>query len=58
MNNSYDFMNSVTDTERRMISTAFKDLLQFYVVTFADTSIAPLKYITPRPATPPKPLPA
>jgi hypothetical protein len=47
MNNAYDFMNSVTGNERRMLEVAFRDLLQYYAITFTDFTIAPLKYITP-----------
>lgn len=47
MNNAYDFMNSVTGNERRMIETAFRDLLKFYYVKFTNFVVAPLKYITP-----------
>ena len=42
----YTFMNSVTSNERRMIEVAFKDLLTFYSVQFADYKIKPIKYIT------------
>jgi len=42
---AYDFMNSVTGNERRMLETAFQDLLAFYITKFTDFSIAPLKYI-------------
>jgi hypothetical protein len=44
--NAYNFMNSVTSNERRMIEVAFKDLLTFYTVQFADYKIKPIKYIT------------
>ena len=44
--NAYNFMNSVTSNERRMIEVAFKDLLTFYSVQFADYKIKPIKYIT------------
>jgi hypothetical protein len=49
MNNAYDFMNSVTGNERRMLEMAFRDLLQFYTIQFTDFSIEPLKYIQPIP---------
>lgn len=42
---AYQFMSSVTSNERRMIGTAFRDLLQNYQVKFIDTSIKPLTYI-------------
>jgi hypothetical protein len=44
---AYQFMASVTSNERRMIESAFKDLLTYYVVTFTDFSIKPLLYIVP-----------
>lgn len=44
--NAYNFMNSVASNERRMIEVAFKDLLTFYSVQFADFKIKPIKYIT------------
>jgi len=47
MNNAYDFMNSITGNERRMLETAFRDLLEYYYVKFTDFVVAPLKYITP-----------
>jgi hypothetical protein len=43
--NSYQFMNSVTSNERRMISEAFQMLLEYYMITFADYSIKPLQYL-------------
>lgn len=49
MNNAYDFMNSVTGNERRMLETAFQDLLQYYMIKFTDFSVVALKYITPSP---------
>lgn len=42
---AYDFMNSVTGNERRMLETAFQDLLAFYITKFTDFSITPLKYV-------------
>jgi hypothetical protein len=42
---AYDFMNSVTGNERRMLEVAFKDLLTLYRIQFTDFSIAPLEYI-------------
>lgn len=47
MNNAYDFMNSVTGDERKVLETVFMDLFQFYMVKFTDFSILPLKYVTP-----------
>jgi hypothetical protein len=44
MNNAYDFMNSVTDNERQMLKTAFRDLFQFYIIAFADFTVKPLTY--------------
>jgi hypothetical protein len=45
ISNAYAFMNSVTGNERRMLSTAFQDLLTFYMTKFTDFIINPLKYI-------------
>jgi hypothetical protein len=45
MTNAYNFMNSVTGNERRMLEVAFKDLLEFYIVKFTDFSIIPIEYI-------------
>lgn len=42
--NAYDFMNSVTNNERRMISEAFKILLEFYITKFEDFNITLIKY--------------
>ena len=42
---AYDFMNSVTGNERRMLEVAFMDLLKNYVIKFTDYSILPLEYI-------------
>jgi hypothetical protein len=44
MKNAYDVMNSTTGNERRMLSTAFKDLLEFYIVKYTDFEITPIKY--------------
>jgi hypothetical protein len=43
--NAYQFMNSVTGNERRMLETAFRDLLAYYIIKFVDFSIKPLEYI-------------
>ena len=43
---AYQFMNSVTGNERRMLETAFRDLLEFYIIDFPDTSILPLEYVS------------
>jgi hypothetical protein len=45
--NAYQFMASVTNNERRMLETAFRDLLEFYMIKFTDFSIKPLQYIMP-----------
>jgi hypothetical protein len=45
INNSYQFMNSVTGNERRMIETAFQDLFEFYMTQFTDFSIKPAVYV-------------
>lgn len=50
MNNAYDFMNSVTGSERRMLETVFMDLLEYYMIKFTNFVVAPLEYITPRTA--------
>lgn len=57
MNNAYDFMNSITGNERRMLETAFMDLFEFYAIKFSDFSILPLEYITPRPVKETVPIP-
>lgn len=44
--NAYEFMNSVVSDERRRISTAFKDMLEFYEQEFNNFDIAPIKYVT------------
>jgi hypothetical protein len=44
MKNAYDFMNSVTGNERRMLETAFRDLLEFYKTKFEEFTIIPTKY--------------
>ena len=43
--NAYQFMNSATGNERRMLEVAFRDLLQYYYITFQNFTIAPLQYI-------------
>lgn len=45
MTNAYNFMNSVTGSERRMLETAFMDLFRFYMPQFSDFRIKPLKYV-------------
>jgi hypothetical protein len=45
MTNAYNFMNSVTGNERRMLEVAFRDLLTFYIIKFTDFSVLPLTYI-------------
>jgi hypothetical protein len=47
MTNAYNFMNSVTDNERRMLEIAFQDLMKYYIVKFMDYSVKPLTYIAP-----------
>lgn len=42
---AYNFMNSVTANERRMLEVAFKDLLAFYMIKFTDFSVKPLEYV-------------
>lgn len=46
MKNAYDFMNSVTDNERRMVEVAFMDLMQVWPQQFASFEVAPLTYVT------------
>jgi hypothetical protein len=43
--NAYQFMNSVTGNERRILSEAFQKLLELYVIKFTDFTIKPLQYI-------------
>lgn len=47
MTNAYNFMNSVTGNERRMLEIAFRDMLEYYIVKFTDFSVKPLTYIAP-----------
>jgi len=47
MTNAYNFMNSVTGNERRMLEIAFRDMLQYYIVKFADFTVKPLTYVAP-----------
>jgi hypothetical protein len=44
--NAYQFMNSITGNERRILSEAFQTLLEFYMIPFTNFSINPLQYIT------------
>ena len=44
MTNAYNFMNSVTGNERRMLEVAFRDMLAFYIVKFEDFTIGILEY--------------
>lgn len=58
MQNAYDFMNSVTGNEKRMLETAFQDLLKFYYTKFTNFVVDPLKYVgTTPPAAKPTPTP-
>jgi len=45
MSNAYQFMSSATGNERRMLEVAFRDLLEYYYVTFQNFTIMPLQYI-------------
>jgi hypothetical protein len=45
MTNAYQFMNSATGNERRMLEVAFRDLLTYYITPFQNFTIAPLRYI-------------
>ena len=44
---AYQFMASITNNERRMIETAFRDLLEYYMIKFTDFTISPLQYVVP-----------
>jgi len=46
MTNAYDFMNSVTDDERKALETAFMDVMQVWPQQFTDYAVAPLTYVT------------
>jgi hypothetical protein len=46
MKNAYDFMNSTVSNERRMLEVAFKDLLEYYNISFDDFSISPILYVS------------
>jgi len=52
MTNAYNFMNSLTGNERRMLEIAFKDLLEYDIVKFTNFAVAPLTYIAPVTQTP------
>lgn len=53
MTNAYNFMNSVTGNERRMLEVAFRDIMTFYLIQFADFTVLPLTYVgTPASNTP------
>jgi hypothetical protein len=45
MTNAYQFMNSATGNERRMLEVAFSDLLELYTPSFQNFIISPLQYI-------------
>jgi hypothetical protein len=53
MTNAYNFMSSVTGTERRKLKEVFVNLFEFYPVKFTDFTIAPLKYIEDVPVNKP-----
>lgn len=42
---AYNFMNSVTSNERKMLEIAFRDLFTYYPVQFTNYRILPLQYI-------------
>ena len=44
---AYQFMASVTNNERRIISEVWQILLQNYIVKFTDFTIQPLQYVVP-----------
>ena len=45
MTEAYNFMNSVTQTERDSIKSAFMDIFKYYPIEFSDVTIKPLTYI-------------
>jgi len=45
MNNAYQFMNSVTGNERRMLEVVFRDLLEYYYIQYQNITITPLQYV-------------
>ena len=47
--NAYNFMNSVTGNERRILEVAFMDLLEFYSTQFTNFEVDPLKYVGEQP---------
>jgi hypothetical protein len=53
MTNAYNFMSSVTGTERRKLKEVFVNLFEFYPAKFADFTIAPLKYVEDVPVNKP-----
>jgi hypothetical protein len=53
MTNAYNFMSSVTGTERRKLKEVFINLFEFYPVKFTDFTIAPLKYVEDVPVNKP-----
>jgi hypothetical protein len=44
--NAYQFMNSITGNERKILSEAFQALLEYYMTPFSNFLIAPLQYLT------------
>jgi len=45
MTNAYNFMNSVTGSDRRALSEAFRQLFELYNIQFTDFNIKPLQYV-------------
>lgn len=46
MKNAYDFMNSVTNNERRMLEVAFKDIMEVWPQQYTDFEISTLEYVS------------
>jgi hypothetical protein len=55
MNDAFNFMNSITKDERRVLEVAFMDLMALYPTKFADYSLQQLAYITAPAAPTPTP---
>jgi len=46
MTEAYNFMNSITGNEKRVLKTEFLTLLEYYMINFTNFEIQPLEYIT------------
>jgi len=53
MKDAFNFMNSVTDDERRALEVAFMDVMQLWPVKFTDYTLAPLLYVAQQEVAPP-----